>query len=293
MTDTHSSLTKGENTIPILFLRYNPHKFTIDEDEESVSEVDREKQLVHYLQTVTFEQPFGVVYMLYDDIGKMNSVLPLRLQQFLPYKKNPSIEEFLKVQLNPNELDWYNAFLKHRQNDGPEEFLIDFERLINNLGYSRKDSAKRLLKQLEENVDYNILHQDVDPSIKGSKSKETITLTINAAQRFCLMSNTSEGKVIAKTIVHLMECLADYHILSAFLKTKQFRHDTIVELYSNYPVVYLADIYLYENNTLKVYKKIGWSNNISSRQDSLQKDLKTNCMFTHVFPCIRSLALEQ
>lgn len=164
--------------------------------------------------------------------------------------------------------------------------------LVTYLKYSRKDSAKRVLEHLDKDVDYIVFHTTVEKSMKG-RPKELILLTMNAAQRFSFMSKTEIGKQTARTVARLIECLADYDILVSHLNARNHRHDTIVELYKNYPVVYLADVIVCTAGSVEILKKIGWSNNLESRQETLQTDMKTTCVFTHAFKCIRSLSLEQ
>jgi len=172
-----------------------------------------------------------------------------------------------------------------------EDFLIDFETLYKHLGYSRKDNAKRVLKKLQENQDYRPFHTSVERF--NPNPKERIFLTLRGAQRFALSSETERGKEIAKTIIRIFEVLVDYDLLSIYMRGRRLRHDAIVEWFSNYPVVYLADVFFLENGGLRKLKKIGWTNNISSRQDTLSTDMKTTCIFTHAFKCVQAYRLEQ
>lgn len=87
--------------------------------------------------------------------------------------------------------------------------------------------------------------------------------------------------------------MADYDILTSYLNARRFRHETLVELHSNYPVIYLANVFFLNDGKLIIKKKLGWTYNILFRQDSLQSDMKTTCIFTHVFKCIRAHTLEQ
>ena len=68
MTRIVETLMLEGNSLPILFVRYNPHAFSIDGvRQKKVLKVDREKRLVEYLQNVTFDKDFGIKYMFYDE----------------------------------------------------------------------------------------------------------------------------------------------------------------------------------------------------------------------------------
>jgi hypothetical protein len=75
MADVHLSLTLAENTFPIMFLRYNPHRFSVDGKVFHTSKYVREQRLVEYLRNVTFDQPFSVTYMFYDAVNGVPKIL--------------------------------------------------------------------------------------------------------------------------------------------------------------------------------------------------------------------------
>jgi len=75
MADVHLSLTLEENTLPVLFLRYNPNSFRVDRKVCRPSKYVREKRLVEFLKTVRFDQPFAVTYMFYDSEDGLPCVL--------------------------------------------------------------------------------------------------------------------------------------------------------------------------------------------------------------------------
>lgn len=66
MADVHLSLTLEENTLPILFIRYNPHRHSKDGKTYRLLKRTREDRLVRYLRNVKFDQAFAVTYMFYD-----------------------------------------------------------------------------------------------------------------------------------------------------------------------------------------------------------------------------------
>jgi hypothetical protein len=69
MTDTQRSLVLEGNTLPILFIRYNPHSFEIDGVvRRDIWKKRREETLVQFIRDLKFTQPFGVAYMYYDTV---------------------------------------------------------------------------------------------------------------------------------------------------------------------------------------------------------------------------------
>lgn len=68
MSDVIRTLNLEGNTLPIIFLRYNPHDFTVDNVKQKVLLRDKEAKLVDYLRKIDFEEPFSVIYMFYDTV---------------------------------------------------------------------------------------------------------------------------------------------------------------------------------------------------------------------------------
>jgi len=220
--------------------------------------------------------------------------IPERLHEYIAYRYPLSLDEFLKVVLKPEDIEWHNQFRLHagsiKKQEDFKKFIIDLESLAKYLGYSRLDVAKRNLKDMEESIDYEV---KVQSTSMGGRPKETINLTMNAARRFCIKSKTKIGNEIAKMVVRFMESVEDFLLIDPIYTFRNCIHNKIVEAYSNFPVIYLADVFLYQNGFLTVLKKIGQSHDLSSRQHTLSSDMKTTCTFTHAFRCARNFALEQ
>lgn len=70
MADVQRTLILEGNTFPVLFLRYNPHKYTVDSNPKKLRVKDREAQLVDYLKNVQFDNDFSVVYMFYNTVDE-------------------------------------------------------------------------------------------------------------------------------------------------------------------------------------------------------------------------------
>lgn len=66
MSDVHRSLIMEGNTIPIAFVRYNPHAFKVDAETKRTPLKVREERLVKFLNEMTFDKDFQVSYLYYD-----------------------------------------------------------------------------------------------------------------------------------------------------------------------------------------------------------------------------------
>ena len=66
MSKVMESLTLDGNTIPIKFVRYNPHAFSVNDRTTRTMQIDRHEHLIHTLRTTVFDQQFIVEYLFYD-----------------------------------------------------------------------------------------------------------------------------------------------------------------------------------------------------------------------------------
>ena len=66
MADVYESLTVEGNTLPILFVRYNPDAFKVEGETVKVPSKMRQARLIETLKNWQFKQPFAVLYMYYD-----------------------------------------------------------------------------------------------------------------------------------------------------------------------------------------------------------------------------------
>ena len=91
------------------------------------------------------------------------------------------------------------------------DFVIDFEDVWKWCGFSRKDSAKRILdKHFIADVDYKVaLHSLVERKNEGGFNKEKITLNIKTFKKFCLKSNTEKADEVHNYYIKLEEILQE------------------------------------------------------------------------------------
>jgi hypothetical protein len=116
--------------------------------------------------------------------------------------------------------------------DSKKDFVINFDNVWKWIGFSRKDSAKKLLeKHFTIDIDYKV--QKLAPPIDGAsfedetvasevaeasfedeilhggQNKEIITLTINTFKKFCMKANTKKADEIHEYYIKLEELLQE------------------------------------------------------------------------------------
>jgi hypothetical protein len=245
--------------------------------------------------------------------------LPERFTKFILLKKILTIPEFFKIVLQESQFDTYmEIYNQNIESDtNPEiQFLVDFDNLVEKMGFSRKDNAKRLLlKILNENVEYivstngNISKDFISP--KGEKVfdeqqisslkrrvmvhenepfEEHIKLTFNAAQKFCLKAQTKNAMDFADCFTAIIHAITDYHRLSSYINPMIFRHNELANLYRNKNGVYIVLIVL--ENGSKTLVKIGKSTDVFDRKNSLVTEY--GCLYIlDFFPSDKAHELEQ
>lgn len=230
-------------------------------------------------------------------LHKLNKLFPTLIQsgadspvsRFILEKKSPSLRDYMNAVLSDGSFDFYLSL--YAQNVSSEDdYAMPFDYLIQQIGI-RKDNAKRLLVKLfPENHGWRRL-EDI---ITNGRPAENIVLTYEASRLFATQSRTTKGLQIATFLLHIAQAAVEYDKLQHFMDSRAFKQETLVEANKQYPVVYLADVYFMgADMRLNVVKKIGWTTDISKRVQSLPRDLRATCFFSHVFRCIRSFDLEQ
>lgn len=80
MEKVHESLALAGNTLPVIFVRYNPHAYRVDGSRTTVPKVSREARLVALLASAdsaiyTQRRPLAIQYMYYNSIDGRAEVL--------------------------------------------------------------------------------------------------------------------------------------------------------------------------------------------------------------------------
>lgn len=137
-----------------------------------------------------------------DKLKLINEIKLNRVENYKKYQieyRNNNKAKYIEYQKE------YHLTNKNKKEicDEDEEY-IDFDKVWKLLGYSRRDSAKRLLdKYFIINVDYKIDKEtplecgDVEKLVYNEK----ILINFNAFKQYCLKSNTKKAKEILELLI--------------------------------------------------------------------------------------------
>lgn len=91
-----------------------------------------------------------------------------------------------------------------------ERFIINLDDAMKYIGFTRKDSAKRLVtKYFQEGDDY-IIFKNESMSIEGGRPCETTLLSSDTFKEFCLIANTTNSRRIKSYYVKLEQAIMSY-----------------------------------------------------------------------------------
>ena len=102
------------------------------------------------------------------------------------------------------------SFYCYLNYDYKNDYVIDLDNVWQWLGFSQKDSAKRLLiKNFNNNIDYKILvHNHVEQKKgSGGHNREIIMMNIDTFKKFCIKSCTKKADEIHNYFIKLEEIL--------------------------------------------------------------------------------------
>jgi len=222
---------------------------------------------------------------------------------------NKLLEKIKKSFTQDEQQLFITSFYCYLNYDDLNDYIIDLDDIWTWLGFSQKDSAKRLLtKNFTEKTDYKILECQSIQSKKekrGGHNKEIIKLNIDTFKSFCLLTSTTKANEVRKYYIKLEKMLHETLVEQTqefaneikTLNTKMVqnkisdRHNLLYNKFaSSGPLVYLVKVKTYEDNTWVV--KIGESRiGISNRADE-HKIKYEECVIMDCFPVQRSKDFE-
>ena len=182
---------------------------------------------------------------------------------------------FMKSKLTEDEqLMFGDSFYLYLNYDCEADFVIDLEDVYKWVGYTRKDTAKDLLrKEFECGVNYVVKAAPVQSGAGGSgKNKETILLNVDTFKEFCSLARTDQGKKIRKYYIKLEKINMDYikHSLHESNKLLAEKDEQIkrLEKPAFYPIYKNEYNYVFQENTQKGTNifKYGLALDISKRK---------------------------
>ena len=109
-----------------------------------------------------------------------------------------------------DQIIFLNNFRSYLNYDQDKDYVIDFEKIVPLIGFTRKSNAKRIIdKYCTENEDYKILLrlEEKNTTVQQHGNKEIIMMTPNAFKEFCMKANTENAHRIRKYYVKMESIL--------------------------------------------------------------------------------------
>ncbi len=69
MLDVKSALLQQGTNTPLIWIRYNPHAFRVDNKLTKINQIDRIKRLIRLIEELSskpYDIPFSIYYLFYD-----------------------------------------------------------------------------------------------------------------------------------------------------------------------------------------------------------------------------------
>ncbi len=139
----------------------------------------------------------------------------------LSHNYNNKFIEKIKTSFNDNQQNLFvGSFYCYLNYTSKNDFVINFDDVWKWLGYTRKDSAKKLLdKHFIKDIDYKEFVNDSFPpptcggkqndETRGGSNKEIIMLNIKTFKKLCLKANTDKADQIHEYFIKLEEVLQE------------------------------------------------------------------------------------
>jgi hypothetical protein len=186
---------------------------------------------------------------------------------FKAHPTPPTLTEWLNAHLSAEQREYYALLMRERLT-ATEPFPVHFDPLWESLGYTRKDSAKKLLESFTLNVEYSSLRKSAERS-HGACIVEEIYLTLDAAQKFALQSRGKNASKVADFFINTLKAVQGFHVLSMMYQNKQStieaRASTLLSIADKKQVNYLGDIGIVNGKRMM---KHGSTDNIVERNSA-------------------------
>ncbi|PNG85898.1 hypothetical protein TSOC_015326, partial [Tetrabaena socialis] len=129
--------------------------------------------------------------------------------------------DILRSELTGHEQQLFiTGFAAYLQYDSRKDFVINLDEVYTWLGFTRKDSVKKLYtKHLTENVHYQVFRQLAENPLggqfllrpkaeqkdehRGGSNKEHILMTIHGFKQLCMAANTDKGRRVREYYISM------------------------------------------------------------------------------------------
>lgn len=179
----------------------------------------------------------------------------------------------------------FYLFLNH---DPDRDYVVDIEKAMNFIGFTRKDHIKRLLNRITDSSKVLIQKHATELTTRGGSNKETILLTVNAFKELCLLANTEQAKRIRQYYIRMEAMFMQYlkkELENVTDKVKYLEAELEKASKKRKKTKYtLGDtVYIVWDRADNVYK-VGSTDNMNARQDPYHTS-SNNCYIVYTRRC--------
>lgn len=140
----------------------------------------------------------------------------MELQTFNDTDSNDELFQLMKTQMSSEEEQMFmlSHYLYLQHGTDNTKFVVDFENVWENIEFSRRDNAKRiLLKNFIENESYKMsfLQNEECENKKGGLRKELILLTVDCFKNFCMLAGTQKAKKVRSYYIKMENIMHEYY----------------------------------------------------------------------------------
>jgi hypothetical protein len=157
-----------------------------------------------------------------------------------------SFVDYILIESEATFANLFRRFFNDASTIDTNTYVIDFHILFKEVGFARKDAAKRVLvTHLTENVEY-ILRKTKRGHQHGGSNKELIYVNIVGASKFAALAGTPQRFEIQSFFIDLCNKLTIFNDLKQKAESLEAQrlqtHESLCKLYSNKRIVYLGYI---------------------------------------------------
>lgn len=206
----------------------------------------------------------------------------------------------------------FQAYLQYGTDDSA--FVVDLDHVWEWLGFTRKDSCKKILhKYFQKDTHYierillrNLAEQD--SSHWGGNNRMKTVMTVNTFKKLCMKAATQRADDVCDYYIKMEQIMHNYvhkrlherseHILQLQHQVSQHsnlieleRHRALMDSYDGKRVVYIMKVQSFDDGKFVI--KIGESGDIKDRVEKLNSLFKTQVILLDTFACTRNYEFEQ